>query len=145
MDVTRGKRARDRLVKAHQDEAENCEPSNNASHTKVQIELEYLPHADTSALYERNPRIICDQITASANRGLIGPNSTWDERPDRNCGAVQELGRTLSMSHDPQANQEILVQPRVERPEMFLIGQVQELKLRDQLGDLTGRCVMPAS
>ncbi len=40
------------------------------------------------------------------------------------------------MSHDPQANQEILVEPLVERPEMFLIGQVQELKLRDQLGDL---------
>ena len=41
------------------------------------------------------------------------------------------------MSHDPQANQVILVEPLVERPEMFLIGQVQELKLRDQLGDLT--------
>src|SRR5438067_947460 len=100
MDVTRGKRAHDRLVKAHQDEAENCEPSNYASHIKVHIELEYLPNTDTSALSDRNPRKFCDQITASANQGLFGPNSTWDERPYGNCGAVQELNRTLSMSHD---------------------------------------------
>ena len=40
------------------------------------------------------------------------------------------------MPHNPHANQVILVEPLVERVEMLLIGQVQELKIGNQPGDL---------
>ena len=129
MDIPHGERAHHSLIKAHEDEAENRKPSQNARHSKVHIKFEHLPRTDTGAFIKHDPRKFRDQISASTDSWLVGPDGTRDQCPKRNRGAIPQLRFTLPMPHNPHANQVILVEPLVERVEMPLIGQVQELKL----------------
>ena len=109
------------MIKAHEDEAENSKPSENARHCKVHITFEHLPHTDTGVLCKRDPGKLRDQILASPDRRLVGPDDTRDQCPKRNRSPIPQLRPTLPMPNNPNANQVILVEPLVERVKMLLI------------------------
>ena len=90
-------------------------PAQNARHSKVHIKFEHLPRTDTGAFCKVDPRKLRDQISATPDSRLVGPDGTRDQCPIRHRSAIQQLRLTLPMPHNPHANQVILVEPQVER------------------------------